>query len=219
MVLQVGLVHYIVNEAGSILNAGCISCRIRTVKGKSEVEVRELLLNLCEVLKIEGLYKSTGAIEEANGLLGLQGLEQMHDVAAKRSHTSTTTYEDVFLGVGIVVRKKELAVRTGNHNLVTRLAGEYIGRCDSRRNAGHELEDALRLCTVERRSCDTYVQLDDVLLCRIRGHGVCADGRNGILVLQGSDTVLLPVALVDIVYVHVREIGLVLRNINLNILS
>ena len=55
VVLQIGLVHHVVNEACHVLHAGCISCRIRTVEGEMEVEVRALLLDPGIVLAVEGL--------------------------------------------------------------------------------------------------------------------------------------------------------------------
>ena len=128
MVLEVGLVHHVVYEAGHILDSCCISCRIRTVKGKMEVEVREIPLDLCEVFKIECLDKAAGSIEEVYFATGLQGLEEVHDVASERSHAGTTTDEDIFLRIRIILRKKELTERTGDPDLVTRLAREDIGR-------------------------------------------------------------------------------------------
>ena len=92
-----------------------------------EVEVRELLLDLGVVLKVECLDKTAGTVEEMNLLPGLEGLEQMHDMASQRSHAGATTHEDIFLRIRIVLRKKELTERTGDPNLVARLAGEDIG--------------------------------------------------------------------------------------------
>ena len=183
------------------------------------MEVREFLLDFRKVFQVEGLHQGAGTIEEAYWLAGLEGLEQVHDVASEGSHTGTTAHKDVFLGVGVVFREKELSVRAGNHHLVTRLSGEHIGGGNSRRHAGHELEHALGLGTVERRGCDTYVQLDEVLFGRVRSHGVSADGGNGVLVLQGSDAVLLPVALVDIGYAHIGKVGLIFGDINLDVFT
>ena len=97
MVLEIGLEHHIVNEARSVLDTGCICCRVRTVKSKMEVEVRELCLDFCVVLKIECLHKVAGSIEEMNLLLCLEGLEELHDVAAERCHTGSTSHEDILL--------------------------------------------------------------------------------------------------------------------------
>ena len=167
MVLEVGLIHDIVHEARGVFHAGCVCCGIRTVEGQGEVEVREFLLDLGEILQVEGLDEGACAVEEPDRLLGPERLEKMHDVAAERGHTGAAADEDILLRVRIVLRKEELSVRAADHHLVTFLAGEDIGGGDSRRNAGDELEYALRLGAVERRSRDTDVQFDDVLLRRI----------------------------------------------------
>ena len=64
VVLEIGLVHHIVNETCRVLDSSGVSCRIRTVKGQMEVEVRELLLDLGIVLKVECLDKAARSIEE-----------------------------------------------------------------------------------------------------------------------------------------------------------
>ena len=97
MLLEICLVHDIVNESCHILHSSCIGCRIRTVESEVEVEVRELLLDFSIILEVECLFQATCTIEEVDLLLGLESLEQMHDVASERSHTCTTTDEDVFL--------------------------------------------------------------------------------------------------------------------------
>lgn len=124
VVFEVGLVHYIVDEAGNIFHACCICCGIGTVESKMEVEIREILLNFGEVFKIEGLDKRTRAVEEMYLTTGLESLEELHDVAAERCHAGAAAHEDVFLIVGIVLREEELSVRTADHHLVTRLAVE-----------------------------------------------------------------------------------------------
>ena len=143
----------------------------------------------------------------------------MHDVAAERSHAGAAAYEDVLHILGIVLRKEEFPVRAADHHFVALLAGEDIGGGDSRRNTRNELEHALRLGAVERRGGDTYVQLDDVLLGRIRGHRVGADRRFRVLEPQRGDAVFLPVAHVDGIDAHVGEVGLVLRNVDLDVLA
>ena len=97
VILQICLVHDVVYEACHILHARCISCRVRAVKSEMEVEVRELLLNLSIILEVEGLDKASRTIEEVYFLLGLEGLEEMHDVAPERCHAGTTTDEYIFL--------------------------------------------------------------------------------------------------------------------------
>ena len=127
MVLEVGLVHHIVDESCHVLHSCCIGCRIRTVEREVEVEIRELLLDCREVFEVECLHESPRSIEEVNFLLGLQGLEKLHNVAAERCHTCTATHEDILLRIRIVLRKKELSERTADNHLVTRLACEHIG--------------------------------------------------------------------------------------------
>ena len=126
MILEVCFIHYVVYETCRVLDTCCICCRVRTVKGEIELEVRELLLDLSEVFKIEGLDKCTSSVEEADLAACLEGLEELHDVAAKRSHTCTTTHEDVLHIVRIVLREEELSVRTADSYLVTRLAREDV---------------------------------------------------------------------------------------------
>ena len=170
MLLEVGLIHHIVHEACGVLHAGSICCRVRTVKGKVELEVRELLLDLCEVLEIEGLHEGACAIEEADLATGLEGLEELHDVAAERSHTGTTAHEDVLDIVRIVLRKEELSVWAADGNLVTRLACEDVRGGDTWVYRQKLRSEFARHAAVERRCGDADVELDDALLTRIRGH-------------------------------------------------
>ena len=55
MLLEICLVENIVNEACNIRYTCLVSLRIWTVKGKVELEVRELLLDLIVVIEVEGL--------------------------------------------------------------------------------------------------------------------------------------------------------------------
>ena len=126
MLLEVGLIHHIVHKACNILDSCCICCRIRTVESEMEVEVRELLLDFSEILEVEGLDEGACTVEEVNRLAGLESLEELHNVAAQRSHTCTASDEDVLLGVRVVLRKEEVTERTAYHNLVARLAGEDV---------------------------------------------------------------------------------------------
>ncbi len=183
-----------------------------------EVEVGELPLDLGEILEVERLDQGAGTIEEVDLPLGPERLEQMHDMAAERCHAGAATHEDVFLAVRIVLRKEELSVRTADPHLVTRLAGEDEGRSDARRHRQH-LEDALRLAAVERRRGDTHVELDDILLGGIRSHRVGADRRHGVLVLEAEETVFLPVGAVDRIDVHIGEIHVVGRDVDLDVFT
>ena len=182
-----------------------------------EVEVREFFLDFREILEVERLDEGAGTVEEVDFLLGLERLEQVHDVAAERGHAGAATHEDVLLAVRIF-RKQELTVRTADPHLVAWLAREHVGRGDARRHRQH-LEDTLRLAAVERRRRDTDVELDDVLLGRIRSHGVGTDRRHGVLVLEVEETVLLPVGAVDRIHVHVGEIDVVDRDVDLDVFT
>ena len=127
MVLEIGLVHDIVHETCRVFDAGCIRCWIRTVKSQMEVEVRILLFDFRIVFEVESLDKATSAIEEVHCPLGVQSLEQMHDVAAKRSHACATAHEDIFHVLRIILWQQEFSERTGNPHLVARLAREHVG--------------------------------------------------------------------------------------------
>ena len=74
MVLEVGLVEDVVNEADLVVHSCCIGLGILTVEGQMELEVGELALYLVEVLEVEGLLQAAGTVEEvdlAGCLLGL----------------------------------------------------------------------------------------------------------------------------------------------------
>lgn len=66
MLLEVSLIHHVVHKACNIWNSCLISCRVRPVKRKMELEVRELLLNLAVILKVESFLETACAIEEVD---------------------------------------------------------------------------------------------------------------------------------------------------------
>ena len=93
VVFEVGLEHHLVYEAGGVGNTCLISCRIRTVEGKVEMEIGELLLQLMEVVKIEHLVEGTSAIEIMHlAVSGVEGLGHVHYLCTERSHTCATAY-------------------------------------------------------------------------------------------------------------------------------
>ena len=94
MLLEVCLVHYIVYEAGHVWHTCLVSCRIRTVKCKVELEVRELFLDFIVVLKIECLFETACSIEEVDLSRILFRLEQIHDMASHRGHTCASSDKD-----------------------------------------------------------------------------------------------------------------------------
>ena len=62
-------------------------------------------------------------------------------------------------------------------------------------------------------------QLDDVTLGRIRGHGVSPDSRHLVLGLDAEESVPLPVCLVNIVNLDRREVKVVGRDVDLDVLA
>ncbi len=66
MLLEVSLIHYIVHKACNIWNPCLICSRIRPVKRKVELEVRELLLNLVVILKVERFLETACSVEEVD---------------------------------------------------------------------------------------------------------------------------------------------------------
>ncbi len=66
VVLEISLIKNIVDKACSICNSCCISLRIRTVKCKIELEVREVFLDLVIVFKVECLFQAACSIEEVD---------------------------------------------------------------------------------------------------------------------------------------------------------
>ena len=207
------------HEAGSILDSGSVCRRVGTVEREVELEVREFLLDFREVLEVECLHERAGSVEEADLASCLEGLEQVHDVAAQGSHTGTAADEDVFEVLGVVLGEQELSVGTAYDYLVTWLARKHIRRRDSGRD-GQELGTLLPgYAAVERRRRDTHVELYDILLGRIRGHGVCPYRGLRVHALEVEEAVLLPVLPVFRIYVDVLEVYMERRNVDLDVLA
>ena len=80
VLLEICLIENIVYEACNIRYTCLVSLRIWTVQSEVELEVRELLLDLLEVLEVECLLQRTSTIEEVNLAASLNGLEEVHDV-------------------------------------------------------------------------------------------------------------------------------------------
>ena len=113
------------NETGSILNTGCISGRVGTVKCKMELEVGEILFKLHEIVQVEHLIQGTGSIEVVHHTVaGLESLCHPHDLRTERSHTGTTTYPH-HLSLGIYYRV-EVAIRSAHAHLVAGFESEYV---------------------------------------------------------------------------------------------
>ena len=111
MILQVGVADAVYSEALVVLHALSICNGVLAVEREVEVEVRELLLQLPEVLKEERLAESACAVEEVELAVGsVQRLCHVHDLSTQRSHTCTTTNPNHLLARSEV--RVEVAVRT-----------------------------------------------------------------------------------------------------------
>ena len=97
-------------------------------------------------------------------------------------------------------------------HLVTRLAGEDVGRADSGR---HVHEAALGL--VERRGGDADVEHDDVAFGRVVGHGVGLEGGLGVVGVQLEHSHFLPVCPVRLLDVHILVVDVIFGDIDLDI--
>src|SRR5690606_33984549 len=112
-----------------------------------EPEVRELLLDVAEVIHVEELLPGTTAVPVGHLPGGLFRLEQVENMSTEGSHTGTATDIDHF-AVGRV--DVELPVRTRDRNLVARLPGEDVGRA----NPGVHVHPAI-VGAIPGRSGDT----------------------------------------------------------------
>ena len=200
-------------ETGRISHTLGIGLRIGTVQSEVHLEVGELLLDRVELVHIGSLLQGTSTIPERYGTLRLLGLEEVHQVAAHRRHTCTTTDEDQLLRVGQVLIEEELAVGARDRHLVTRLAREDVRRADTR---VHLHKAAIH--AIKRRRCDTDVEHDDIALCGVIGHRVGTEGRLGVGRNEVPHLEVVPIATELLVDIHVRELDLVvLRNVDLNV--
>ena len=91
MVLEVGVVHHVVDEAGGVGYASFVGCWVGTVEGQMEVEVGEVLFELMEVVEVEDFVEGAGAIEVVHLSVGaVERARQVHNLCTKRSHTGAT---------------------------------------------------------------------------------------------------------------------------------
>ncbi len=97
VVLEVGLVHNVVDEAGGVGYAGFVGCWVGTVEGQMEVEVGEVLLELTEVVEVEDLVEGAGAVEVVHLSVGaMERAREVHNLSTQRSHAGATAYPDDF---------------------------------------------------------------------------------------------------------------------------
>ncbi len=91
VVLEVGLVHDVVDEARGVGYASFVGCGVGTVEGEMEVEVGEILLELTEVVEVEDLVEGAGAVEVVHLSVGaMERTRQVHNLSTQRSHAGAT---------------------------------------------------------------------------------------------------------------------------------
>ena len=132
-------------------------------------------------------------------------LELVEDMRTHRRHARATTDEDHLV---LCIARKELAVRAGDVDLVTRLQVENERRHDSRR---HLLIGARRW----RRNAD--IQLDQALLERKVRHRVGA--LHGFLDVRFifPQVVTVPLVAEALVNLEFRELQVVRRALDLDV--
>ena len=126
MVLEVGVVHYLMHKTGSILDAGGISCRVGAIQSKVELEVGEVFLKLQEVFEIEHLVECACSVKEVhNSVGGMQRARHVHYLCTQRRHSGTTAHPH-HLCFAVKVGE-EVAVGAAHKHLIPRLEREDIG--------------------------------------------------------------------------------------------
>ena len=93
VVFEVCFVDNLVYETGGIFHACGIGGRVGTVERQMERKVGEFLFEMEEILQIEDLIESAGAIEIRHlAVGGMQRLGHIHDLRTQGSHTGTAAY-------------------------------------------------------------------------------------------------------------------------------
>ena len=151
-----------------------------------------------EVFDVEGLAQAARAVPEAHLALRVQPPELVEDVRAHRRHARAAADED-HLVVGLA--GEELAVGTGDDDLVARLQAEDVGR----HQPGRHVRRA------RRRRGDAHVEHDDALLVRVVRHRVGAHHRLVDLRDVAPLVELVPVPAVLLLDVEVLVLDLVRR--------
>lgn len=180
MVLEVCLVHDVVDKARGVGHTCSIGCRVGTVEGKMEMEVGVIPLELAEVVEIEDLIEGARAVEVVHrSVAAVESACEMHYLRTEGSHAGTTANPNHLVAMGVVVptavlgsTDMEVAVRAGHYDLVARLEREDIA-------GGYARIDVLEAATVSRegRCGDADGEHEDVTFVGIVGHGIGADGR------------------------------------------
>ena len=201
MILEIRVIHHLVYEARGVRNASLISLGIGTVQRQVEVEVGIFLLQLMEIFQEEGLAQAARSIEEVHFTVTcVQSLRHVHNLRSQGSHAGTTAHPyHLLLGVEDGM---EVTIRTAHDYLVAWLAGEYVGRSDTRR---HVLEAHL-WTGLEGSGGDTHGQGDAIALGGIIRHGVCPHSILWVMRLEREDIELLPSGQVFLPDVRLVEI-------------
>ena len=205
MVLEVGVVHHVVDEAGCVGYAGFVGCGVGTVESQMEVEVGEVLLELMEVVEVEDFVEGAGTVEVVHLSVGaVERAREVHNLCTKRSHTGATANPN-HLGVLRSVAPLtvfgtadvEVAVGAGHYDFVAGLEREYVARC----NTGIDIDEGASAAfgsalsafgAVDWRRGDTDGEHKDVALGRIVGHRVGAHGGFGVDAVEVEHLVLFP---------------------------
>ena len=97
VVLEVGLVHDVVDEAWGVGYASFVGSGVGTVEGEMEVEVGEILLELTEVVEVEDLVEGAGAVEVVHLSVGaVECAREVHNLSTQRGHAGATADPDDF---------------------------------------------------------------------------------------------------------------------------
>ena len=195
VVLEVGVVHHLMDETRGVGDTGGVGGGVGTVEGQVEVEVREILLQLVEVVEVEHLVEGAGAVEVVHGAVGaVEGAGEVHNLCAERGHAGAAadpyhlvTLRVVAPGAVLGAAYTELAVGAAHDDLVARFEREDIGRGDT----GVDVLESAAVGREGRRG-DTHGEHEDVALGGVVGHRIGADGGLGVDADEVEHLELLP---------------------------
>ena len=92
VVFKISIVHHFVHKSRHVWHSCLVGFGVWAVECEVEMEVGIFLFQLVEVFQEERLAKATGTIEVVHlAIAYVQRLEQVHNLTAKRCHTSTAT--------------------------------------------------------------------------------------------------------------------------------
>ncbi len=187
MVLEVGVEHYLVHEAGCVLHSGGIGGGVGAVECQVEMEVGVFLFELEEVVEIEHLVEGARTVEVVHFAVGgVEGLGHVHDLGAQGCHAGAAAYP-YHLGLGVEVGV-EIAVGAAHHHLVAGLEGEDVAGGD----AGIHVHEPYFGFWLERRGGYAHREHEAVAFSRVVGHGIGAHGCLGIDAFEREEAEFLP---------------------------